>query len=527
MENTIPATSTKTESQTRSNNPFAPERFPGITFRSPEPDWMDRSFIVPRSPQPHQTVGTAGGCFTCGGGIREAPKGPFRLSIPAAVTVLGSVEVHTLRYGSAWYLAELGGTLDAWAARHGYAMRIHDGNGFEVPQFSKVEMIRRFLAGSADWFLYVDSDCYLHPAAPSIFEAVDGPGLWALVDLQSTAVKWPGWLEGHSMEAMPDFRYRNTGVFMMDRSTAETLIETIRPPYRKGYLEQHQFNVWFQESGVEMRELPDRWNSFRSRTEAAWCFHLAGHRKDRRLNDLRAAGRLPDPVKRHRGPTPPDFGPGAVVWPWKSTAAEWDELRYSVQSVQRFWSEIDWPLVLVGDIRPDWWPGEFIRADAYEDALWIGTQCADRVLWMNDDIFMIGEQSPATLDQAREIGCMAQRLGETLVAQNTWRRGLGQVLMRLHHAGKATRNFSTHTPYLFERDKAAEVFEKFGNFYKIPFETAYHNWHGTPWSACTEKAKGPHDVAGKLWINPAFRQVTPEFRQWLDARFRSPHRFHH
>ncbi|MFK5284181.1 hypothetical protein ACI3PL_31845, partial [Lacticaseibacillus paracasei] len=64
----------------------------------------------------------------------------------------------------------------------------------------------------------------------------------------------------------------------------------------------------------------------------------------------------------------PDFGKGAVVWPWKSSAAQWDELWFSRQSVIRYWSEKDWPLVLLGDHRPSWWDGEFISAASYEHA---------------------------------------------------------------------------------------------------------------------------------------------------------------
>jgi hypothetical protein len=178
--------------------------------------------------------------------------------------------------------------------------------------------------------------------------------------------------------------------------------------------------------------------------------------------------------------------------------------------------------VLLGDRAPDWWPGEFIHAPDYASALTIGVQCAERVLWMNDDIFMLADQSPDTLSRAREFGEMRGKIAQTMVAQNTWRRGLGEVLMRCLHHGRPTRNFSTHTPYLYEREKAREILRVFGAFHKLPFETAYHNWFQTPWVACTEKARGPHDMAGKLWINPSFRQVTPAFREVMASRLQSP-----
>lgn len=501
-------------------DPFDPANW-DIPFQPKLPDFSKERWIEPTITTVRDATGRPIGCFTCGGSSGPAPTGPLRLFDAGGWERLGSVEVWTLRYGDAWYVKELGSTLDRWCARHGHTLRVHDGSGYSVRQFSKVDMIRQFLEGDADWFFYVDSDCYLHEDAPDIFETVNAPGLWSLVDLESTAKQWPGWLQ----EPVPeDYRYRNTGVFAMDRDTATKLLPHLEGEMRKGYLEQNQFNLWFAKSGVVMRDLPDKWNSFRNRTAPAWLFHLAGHRKDERLLKLRSQGRVPDPVKRLKVRVP-DFGKGAVVWPWKSSGLEWDELRYSMLSVRKHWSERDWPLVLLGDSRPDWWTGEFIKAVSYEEAVELGVACADRVLWMNDDILMLGDQSPETFATARVWGGnsgdpdMTTRLGSTLVAANTWRRGLGQVLVRGHHHGRTCLNFSSHTPYLFERDKAREVLETFGSFHKIPFETAYHNWHRTPWTTCDEKARGPHHVEGKLWINPSMGQVTPEFRRELVRRF--------
>lgn len=505
------------ESPIASNDPFSPARWPGVTFRPPTDSLHTGIPALKDSPTPHSTSPLNQGCVMCGSAVK-VPTGPFRLSVPASVTPLGTVEVWTLKYGSPDYEEQCWPTLVNWCERNHYVLRTHDGRGYEVRQFAKVDMVSRFLEGKADWFLFVDGDCILHPLAPSIFEAVTEPGIWALPDLASTARKWDPWLENQGIERPLNHVYRNSGVFAMDRESARKFVSVAKEPFLKGFLEQHHHNLWFSWCGASLHDLPDRWNSFRNPTAPAWCFHLAGRRKHERIAELRRNGRLPDVVKRHTPKTRiPDFGKGAVVWPWKSTAAEWDELRYSFLSVRKFWSEKDWPCVLLGDAKPDWWTGEFVKCDEYAEALTVGLNCAERILWMNDDIFMLAPQSPETLSVAREMGDLRSRLGETMVAQNTWRRGLGQVLMRLHHHGKPTRNFSTHTPYLYERERAREVLEVFGAYHKIPFETAYYNWHGTPWTACVEKSRGPHDMKGRLWINPAFRQVTPEFRKFMDS----------
>jgi hypothetical protein len=53
----------------------------------------------------------------------------------------------------------------------------------------------------------------------------------------------------------------------------------------------------------------------------------------------------------------------------------------------------------------------------------------------------------------RYLENMVAKLGDTLTHPVDWRRGLGQVLMRLHHHGKPVLNYSTHTPYLYQRDR--------------------------------------------------------------------------
>jgi hypothetical protein len=285
-------------------------------------------------------------------------------------------------------------------------------------------------------------------------------------------------------------------------------------------------NWWMiqaERNGMVAAHLQESWNRTVDDLSPAWAFHIYGKNKHDRLIKFRAAGLLPDPVKPLDG-LPPliDFGKGAVVWPYKAGASQWDELWFSHRSVIEHWSEKDWPLVLLGDACPPWWPGKFIHAPSYEAALWLGTQCAEKILWMNDDIFLLADQGPADLTPAPVMEDMRDKLGQTLVAANSWRRGLGQVLMRLHHHGKSTLNFSTHTPYLYDRAKVREIFDRFGIFHKLPFETAYHNWHATPSQSAAAKSKGPHDLAGRLWINPSFSQATAAFRAELAVRFGPP-----
>ncbi len=522
--------------------PFDPVHHGGVQFAHEHPvehlgdgfqriEWSDPKHLSTRQP----------GCFTCGGVSRgqpyepiAAPTGPFILPLPSTFDVgssmfdVPSIEIHTLRFGNPPWLHECAPTLDAWCLRHDLPLQITTGwdPSYPDPKFCEVDMLRRFLAGPSEWMLYVDADVVVHPSAPR--PHFEQPGFHIREDTHGRQNKrWFAWCQEKFGETPdPHYLYRNAGVWACDRAAAAAMLAVIQLPYHEGIMEQDQWNWWIsraQTQGMPLHILPHEWNRFPKEHEPSWFFHIFAKHKLKHLLKFRQKALLPDPVKPLDG-LPPliDFGKGAVVWPWSSTKAEWDELWFSHRSVLQYWSEKDWPLVLLADKCPPWWPGKFIHAPSYEHALWLGTQCAEQVLWMNDDIFLLADQSPADFERVPALEDMADKLGQTLVAPNSWRRGLGQVLMRLHHHRKSVRNFSTHTPYLYRREKVAEIFHRFGIFYKLPFETAYHNWHATPHQPAHAKAKSPQDMQGKLWINPALRQVTQGFRQQMATRFGPP-----
>jgi hypothetical protein len=518
------------------HDPFDPIHHGGIQFAHDHPiehlgDGFQRIGWTP----PSQLGSAPTGCFTCGGFSRgqpyqpvAAPTGPFILPAAPERSPI-AIEVHTLRFGNPPWLRECAPTLDAWCERH--AIQLHVTRQWDPtypdPKFCEVDMLRGFLAGSNEWMLYVDADVVVHPSAPRPhFEL---PGFHIREDTHGRAnTRWFAWCqEKFGRTPDPEYLYRNAGVWACDRAAAAAMLAVIELPYHEGIMEQDQWNWWISLAagqGMPLHILGHEWNRFPKEHKPSWFFHIFAKNKLKHLLKFRQKALLPDPVKPLDG-LPPliDLGPGVVVWPWASGKAEWDELWFSHRSVLKHWSEKDWPLVLLADKRPDWWPGKFIHASRYEDALWLGTQLADQVLWMNDDIFLIADSSPADYQAVPVLEDMREKLGQTLVAPNSWRRGLGQVLMRLHHHRKTTLNYSTHTPYLYQRQKVAEIFRRFGIFYKLPFESAYHNWHATPtYPAERAKAKSPQDMAGKLWINPAFRQVTPAFREEMAARFGSP-----
>lgn len=459
------------------------------------------------------------GCVMCGDGRRIAPSGPYVLPLPAA-RPYQAIEIHTLRFGWCDWMSETIPSQDDWIARHSLDLKISStwDPSYPVPKFCEVDMLKLFLAGDAEWMLYMDADIVVHQRTPR--PHFDHSGFYIRPDRYQFSPQrragWARWCEERfGNQPARDWLYSNAGVWACDRESAARLLEVIEKPYHSGIMEQHHFNWWLQLAaarGMTVRTLPHEWNRIPEEASSpAWFFHIYAKNKFANLGKFRTAGTLPDAVKRLDAPPAlVDIGARAIVWPWKP--GDERELRASVASVERHWKEGGWRRVILSSRRPDWWSGEFIFAPSYEEALWLGTQCADRVLWMNDDIFLLADQDSSTFARASHLGDKSHLLGNYITAGNTWRRGLGQVLMRLHHMGRTVLDFSTHTPYLYEREKVAEVFDRFGCFWKMPFETAYHNYHRTPHIPLTGKTgPSPAPPPGKIWMNVQEGRAMPQF----------------
>lgn len=459
----------------------------------------------------------------------EPLRGPFRLPIPEPVET-PKTAVYTLRYGDADWIRECAPTLTDWCERHAYGLRVWESGNPAYPdeKFTTLDMMRDFLASDAERMIFVDADVFIHPSAPAMNL---GQGFHAAHDEPMNMNHWARWLEKNAPEMdVSGWVYRNSGVWVCDRESARIFLAVVAesPSLAEGVREQHQFNAWWilaGQRGMSMGLMPLEWNLLaKYKLGPAWFFHLAGRKKMLFLRNAREAQLLPAKYDEPSISSAPGI-PRAVVWPWLSAAAVWDELRYSMRSVDRHFADKDCPFFVFADKEPEWlaeeFPrAEFVLAESYEEALSAGVQCADEILWMNDDICMLRDMGWDDIPTLH-MGDLLEGAGHLLVDGNVYRQGQGRTALVLHHHGaEAVTDYSTHTPYRWERKKAVEVLRKYGVHRKIPFETLYWNTFPDPSARpiSDEKSKG-HIAEDSMFLSYRDATLTDELKASIAARF--------
>ena len=455
-------------------------------------------------------------------------EGAIRPEYPKEKAATEGVMVYTLRYGREPWMAECGGSLKAWTERHGLELRVwrETDPSYPHPKFAEVDMLRDFLKSEARRMIYVYADVFVHPTAPMM---EDHDGMAIMIDLPFRGAEhlvWGTWCRNHFPGLETEgWQYRNAGVWSIDRLAAEQLLAVIEKPYHEGVMEQHHFNVWLMAAaakGMVIHDLREAWNTFAGQNKAAWFHHLAGRGcKLKKLNRLRDLSLLPQKPEEfeERAAT----AGRAVCYLYKAAEARGEELRYSLRSV---WEHlVDCPEIhIFGDERPEWLVDgkgvHFHLKPGYPEALAAALQQADEVLLMNDDIYYLRRSTWEDHRTARTRGRnLIKRMARNLANRSRWLRSVGRATASLHHHGvDYVRDFSTHTPYLFEREKSLATLRRHGVWRKVPFETLYHNDHGTPHRRCgVEKAmKVPADAAAR-WFNHGAGGADPQSEEELKA----------
>jgi hypothetical protein len=244
------------------------------------------------------------------------------------------------------------------------------------------------------------------------------------------------------------------------------------------------WGAWLGESGPVV--VPDRWHTEVGRY---------GRWQPAPDRWLRASTRSVEPFALA---DPPDLD-RAIVIPWKDEASKWHELRYLLRSIHVNFEDKDCPIYILGNRRPGWLllksgRVRYIDRWSYREALVTGVQLAKHVLWCNDDQAFLKPTTWEDVARPLHLGPVGQGfLDQIEGSENTWRQGVLRVICDLRTNDDITEPmlFSTHTPYLYERDKAIEIFRRYGVFDKMPLEMVYGNLH---WKDATHA--GEHRACG-------------------------------
>jgi hypothetical protein len=190
-------------------------------------------------------------------------------------------------------------------------------------------------------------------------------------------------------------------------------------------------------------------------------------------------------------------GGDSVVWVYWAGGQKNNELWYSLRLAQKHIKDSG-DLFLCGDI-PDWYLGNAIPSPRVsdEDAVkrigsttykkWLDSiiklqaiiddpRVSERFLWMYDDTFVVRQTTIQSLAVPRYKGSLTDG------GNSSWRRVRKKTASVLSGAGMPIRDYSTHYPIVYEKQKLQQTIDRFRPD-KIPtvIESLYHNqWASAP-----------------------------------------------
>lgn len=179
-----------------------------------------------------------------------------------------------------------------------------------------------------------------------------------------------------------------------------------------------------------------------------------------------------------------------VCIPFLQAAAQGEELKYALRSMERNFRE-DFKVVIIGD-RPEW---------LSDEALHIGHGCMsknpqvdvidkiktivgceevpDKFVWTNDDIYFVSPVSFSDIETLKIVG----DLKDMPKAGTVYGVNRDKTIALLDGAKLPTRNFATHLPIVFEKEKIVTLFEEFDELNEggFLFSSVYFNRHFADW----------------------------------------------
>jgi len=244
-----------------------------------------------------------------------------------------------------------------------------------------------------------------------------------------------------------------------------------------------------------------------------------------------------------------------VVYPNVEKFVQWEELKYSLRSLEKNLVDVEFRVWIVGD-KPEWLSeearfievpctGKAARVDVAKKRMAVDRhrEINEEYFWMNDDIYFINPVTYADLCIPKILEDLSGRMNR-YNPQTQWGRDMMATFQRLKAEKLPTLNYAIHLPYRHEKTKSIELFRLFDLEHKpYVFANLYYNLfypHLLPYSLgleetnnllfCVNRPNPNWDLLGrqlkaKKFMNNSEAGMSERFKTLLMSLFPEKSRF--
>ena len=178
-----------------------------------------------------------------------------------------------------------------------------------------------------------------------------------------------------------------------------------------------------------------------------------------------------------------------IIYPNVEKFAQWEELKYSLRSLEKNLRNVEFRVWIVGD-WPDWMnpdeahhlpctlSGETPRIDIVHKHLAVieNRLIGEEYFWMNDDIYLVNPVQYADMCLNVAVNDLAYTKSR-FNRQTLWGSDVLNTYDTLKRAGLPTWNYAAHIPHRFEKQKVMQLIDGFDMLHnRLDIQILYYNY---------------------------------------------------
>lgn len=242
----------------------------------------------------------------------------------------------------------------------------------------------------------------------------------------------------------------------------------------------------------------------------------------------------------------------SIVIPYLKAKAQGEELKYALRSIETHFRNMDYNVVVIGDCE-DWFEEltinhidmPVVSNNPQEDVInkikevLLSDMVADNIIWTNDDIYFVSPVEPCDIETLKIDGNLKDDGRAGIYSDNR-----NRTIDLLTSKKLPLRNFATHTPVMYNKNRLIELFEAIPElneggylFSSVYFNFHYPNhkptqtdWKTDNWSLRLVSSNPPLNVFNKLigskkFLNNAEQGYSAVLTDYLETSFPEPSKF--